>query len=118
MHDALFIHVYYYHMKERYFSIANKIKTALAKDIPVISLRIFGSCAREEEQFDSDLDVFIEVETLSQQSKKRIRDISWQIGLDTETVISPLIFSRDEIENSPLRSSPIVQNIMQEGIAI
>lgn len=105
-------------MKEKYFSIANKMKTALAKDIPIISFRIFGSCAREEETFDSDIDVFIEVETLSQQDKKHIRDITWQIGLDTETVISPLIFSRDEIENSPLRSSSIVQNIMREGIAI
>ena len=44
--------------------------------------------------------------------------VSWQIGLDTETVISPLIFSRDEIENSPFRLSSIVQNILREGIAI
>lgn len=105
-------------MKERYVDIAQKMKAALVKDIPIISVRVFGSCARDEEEFDSDIDVFIEVETLSQQAKKRIRDITWQIGLDTETVISPLIFSRDEIENSPLRSSSIVQNIMREGIAI
>lgn len=105
-------------MKERYFAIAQKMKEALSKDVPIISLRIFGSCAREEEEFDSDMDVFIEVETLNQQAKKHIRYISWQIGLDTETVISPLIFSRDEIENSPLRLSSIVQNILREGIAI
>jgi predicted nucleotidyltransferase len=105
-------------LKERYFSIAQKMKNSLAKDIPIISFRIFGSCAREEEEFDSDMDVFIEVETLSQQVKNHIRYISWQLGLDTETVISPLIFSRDEIENSPLRLSSIVQNILREGIAI
>jgi predicted nucleotidyltransferase len=105
-------------MKERYFNIAKKLKSAISKDNLIISLRIFGSCAREEEEFDSDMDVFIEVETLSQQVKNQIRNITWQIGLDTETVISPLIFSREEIENSPIRASSIVENILQEGIAI
>lgn len=104
-------------MKERYFNIAKKLKSAISKDNLIISLRIFGSCAREEE-FDSDMNVFIEVETLSQQAKDQIRNITWQIGLDTETVISPLIFSREEIENSPIRASSIVENILQEGIAI
>jgi hypothetical protein len=64
------------------------------------------------------MDVFIEVETLSQQVKKQIRNIAWEIGLNSETVISPLIFSKEEIESSPIRSSSIVQNILQEGIAI
>lgn len=105
-------------MKERYFNIAQKLKSAISKDYNIISLRIFGSCARDEDEFDSDMDVFIEVETLSQQVKNQIRNIAWEIGLNSETVISPLIFSKDEIENSPIRSSSIVQNIFQEGIAI
>jgi hypothetical protein len=33
-------------------------------------------------------------------------------------VISPLIFTRDELENSPLRSSPIVRVIKEEGAQI
>ena len=105
-------------MKKRYFNIAKKLKRAISKDTVIISLRIFGSCAREEDEFDSDLDVFIEVETLSQHVKNQIRNIAWEIGLSSETVISPLIFSKEEIENSPIRSSSIVQNILQEGIAI
>jgi predicted nucleotidyltransferase len=105
-------------LKERYFAIGKQLKAALVKNVAVVSFRIFGSCAREEEAFDSDIDVFIEVETLTQQAKKQIREITWQIGLDTESVISPLIFSRDEIENSALRSSPIVLNIIREGIAL
>jgi len=30
----------------------------------------------------------------------------------------PLIFTRDEIENSPLKASPIVKNILAEGMRI
>jgi hypothetical protein len=38
--------------------------------------------------------------------------------LKNTAVISTLIFSRDEIENSPLRASSIVENIMREGIEV
>jgi len=32
--------------------------------------------------------------------------------------LSPLIFTRDELENSPFRSSPIVKAITEEGLRI
>jgi len=32
--------------------------------------------------------------------------------------ISPILFTEDEIANSPLRSAPIVKNIFEEGIRI
>jgi hypothetical protein len=40
------------------------------------------------------------------------------VGYQNYTVISPLIFTRDELENSPLRASPIVKAIAEEGVAV
>jgi hypothetical protein len=64
------------------------------------------------------MDIFIEVEYLDKQLKKQIRDITWEIGFENSTYISPLIFTRYEIEDSPLRASPIVQNIIEEGVKV
>jgi len=105
-------------MKDRYYKIAQELKHKLSEDLSVVDMRIFGSCARGEDCYDSDIDVFIEVEQLTDQIKAKIREISWKIGLENEAVITSLIFSRNELEQSPMRSSPIVENIMREGISI
>ena len=81
-------------------------------------MRVFGSRSRGNAEEYSDLDVFFEIETLDNTTKSIIRDITWEVGIENLMVISPLIFSKDELTNSPLKSSPIVKNIMNEGIQI
>jgi uncharacterized protein len=105
-------------MKPVHLATARKLKNLLETAVPLVDMRIFGSCARGEDQADSDIDIFVEVETLTAQAKKTIKAFSWQVGIEQGIVISPLIFSRDEIERSPMRASPIVSSIMQEGISV
>jgi len=105
-------------MKKRYYAIAQELKRNLIQGIPVIDMRVFGSCARGDDTDDSDIDIFIEVEHLTQQVKDKIREISWLLGLEKTAVISTLIYSRNELENTSLRSSPIVENIIREGIKV
>jgi hypothetical protein len=50
--------------------------------------------------------------------KEQIINIAWEVGFENFMVIAPLIFSRDEIENSALRSSPIVKVITTEGVPV
>ena len=64
------------------------------------------------------MDVSIVVSSLDKEVKKKIYDIVWEVGFENYIVISPLIFITDELENSPLRSLPIVKNIMNEGVKI
>jgi hypothetical protein len=64
------------------------------------------------------MDVFVEVECLDKSLKEQIIDIAWEVGFENFIVISPLIFNRDEIENSALRSSPIVKVITKEGVPV
>ncbi|MBI3921336.1 MAG: hypothetical protein HY318_07970 [Armatimonadetes bacterium] len=61
------------------------------------------------------MDVFIEVGALDRQLKKRIGDAVWEVGFSNFLVISPLVFTRADIEASPLKSSPIVRNVLREG---
>lgn len=105
-------------MKPKDYEIANKLKERLSAVVNLIDFRVFGSRARGDADDLSDMDVFLEVESLNKELKERISDIVWEVGFESFVVISPLIFTKDEIENSPIRSSPIVKNISKEGIKI
>jgi predicted nucleotidyltransferase len=98
--------------------IAEELKKRLSDVIELLDFRVFGSRARGDADEYSDLDIFLEVETLDKQRKDKIYDIVWEVGFKHYLVISPLIFTRDEIENSPLRSSSIVKCVTEDGIRI
>lgn len=105
-------------MTEKDWNIVKHLRDRLATLVQLVDLRVFGSRARGDAEDDSDLDVFVEVESLDKILKERILEVVWEVGFENFMVISPLIFSRDEIENSPLRSSPIVKVIFQEGLPV
>ena len=105
-------------MKTKDYEIANELKKRLSKVVHLVDFRVFGSRARGDESEYSDMDVFIEVERLDKHLKEKIRDIVWEVGFENSLYISPLIFTWDEIENSPLKASPIIKNINKEGVKV
>ncbi len=105
-------------MEARDYEIAKKLKERLSEVVQLVSFRVFGSRARGDEDEYSDMDVFLEVESLNKELKEKIHDIVWEVGFENFIVISPLIFTRHEIEQSPLRASPIVRNIVEEGVIV
>jgi len=105
-------------MLKRDAKIAQELKRRVAAAAALVDLRVFGSRARGDADAWSDMDVFIEVESLDRETKERILDIVWEVSFDHGLVIAPLIFTRDEIENTALRSSDIVKNIVREGVGV
>jgi predicted nucleotidyltransferase len=105
-------------MTDRDREIAVKLKRRWSERVPVVDMRVFGSRARGDNEVDSDMDVFVEIEHYSHESEEIIRDIAWETGLEYLIHVSPHIFSRDDIEQSPLRSSSILQNIREEGVLV
>ena len=105
-------------MKDKDRGVALELKNRLAGLVQLVDFCVFGSRARGDAMEDSDMDVFIEVENLDKDLKERVQDAAWEVGFENFMVISALIFTRDELENSPLRSSPIVRVIKEEGSQI
>lgn len=105
-------------MTPKDYEIARELKKKLSEVVQLIDFRVFGSRARGDADEYSDMDVFIEVETIDRGLKRKISDITWEVGFQYLIVIVPLIFTRDEIEKSPIRSSPIVKNIVEEGVLV
>ena len=105
-------------MDKKDYRIAKELKEKLSEVAPIVDLIVFGSRARADQDEYSDMDVSIIVTSLAPKLKERIYDIIWEVGFANYVVISPLIFTKDEIENSPLRSAPIVKNIFKEGVRV
>ena len=105
-------------MNRKDYLIAKKLKEKLSEVLPSVVLIIFGSRARGDEDEYSDMDVAIEVPFINSKLKRQINNIIWEVGFENFIVIVPLIFTRDEINNSPLRSAQIIKNIYEEGIRI
>jgi predicted nucleotidyltransferase len=99
-------------------SLAEELRDLITSRVSLVDFRVFGSRARGDAADDSDMDVFIEVENLDRAAKRMISDIVWDFSIDRGIVISPLFFSRTEIEDTPMRSSFIVEAIMKEGVQI
>ncbi len=100
------------------YQIAQKLKQELANVVKLVDFRVFGSRASGKADEYSDMDVFLDVESLDKALENKIYDIVWAVCFEHFMVISALIFTRYEIEKSPLRASPIVKNIMEYGVSI
>ena len=105
-------------MTSKDLKIAAELKRKLAEAIPLLDFRVFGSRARGKADEYSDMDVFIKVQWIGSEMKRKIEDIVWEVGFNNFIVISPLVFTKEEIENTALRSSSIVKNIEEEGVSL
>jgi predicted nucleotidyltransferase len=105
-------------MNPKDYMVAKELKEKLSEVTSLVDLIVFGSRARGNQDEFSDLDISIIVPSLNTELKERIYEIAWEVGFENYVVISPLVFTEDEIENSALRSAPIVKNILEEGVRV
>ncbi|MGD0586126.1 MAG: nucleotidyltransferase domain-containing protein [Oryzomonas sp.] len=90
----------------------------VSKLTPLLDFRLFGSRARGDADEFSDMDIFMEFETVDKELRKMVKNAAWEMTLETGIVVTTLLFSRYEIEESALRSSPIIRVIMDEGVPV
>jgi predicted nucleotidyltransferase len=97
---------------------ARILKDRVLKLTPLIDFRLFGSRARGDADEYSDMDIFMEFETVDRELKNKVKNTAWEMTLETGIVVTTLLFSRYEVEDSPLRSSPIIRVILEEGVPV
>ena len=105
-------------VSENDLQTARELKKRVSKLKPLIDFRLFGSRARGDADDYSDMDIFMEFETVDKDLRSKVKNTAWEMTLESGIVVTTLLFSRHEIEDSPLRSSPIIRVIMEEGLSV
>lgn len=99
--------------------LLDKIKKIVKRMYPDAKIILYGSRAKGNAQKDSDWDLLILIENdLSEKEKIRIRYELFEIEWETDEVISSIIHSKSEWNNSIMQATPFYQNVVHEGIEI
>ena len=84
----------------------------------LLSLRLFGSFSRGDADVDSDVDVAVVVQALTESERSDAIDLAyaaWKLDTSKPT-LSPLVWSEAEFEERLRTERRIVADILTEGV--
>lgn len=99
--------------------ILTQILGVVDKTAPEAEVYLYGSRARGKAKWLSDWDILILLNStnISFKLETKFMDEFYEVGLETGEIISPLIYSKSDWDES--RSvTPLYENIKKEGVRI
>jgi len=99
-------------------NILDTFKSLLTKKVKLHYLVLFGSRARGDADPYSDMDVLVVVDELTKKVEDYISDCAWEACFKHGIVMVPIVFSIDEWDRGPERSSLLAKAVRSEGIFI
>ncbi len=84
----------------------------------LLQIKVFGSVARKTAKPSSDIDIFLLFNKITFEEKHQISKIAYDIDLEYDVFISPVIYTLKQYNNKVFKSSPFAVNIEKEGIAV
>ena len=96
--------------------LVTRIREVVLKHQPNGEVILFGSRARGDARPDSDWDVLVLIDekTIPKQEEQKLRDALYELEVDTDSVISPLIHTKAAWEARAVM--PLYRVIQQEGV--
>jgi predicted nucleotidyltransferase len=94
------------------------IKSEISRKYRLRWMKLIGSKARGDFDEESDVDVVIVLDELKWEIEKDIYEICFYTGLKYDILISPIVYSDDEIKNKLLQATPFYKVVEKEGIPI
>jgi predicted nucleotidyltransferase len=104
-------------MSDRDRHIFEIFAARVRQQFPDARIWAFGSRARGDATWESDLDVCIVVDELTYEDRQTLSTIAWEVGFEHELLITTVCFTTEEFEHGPMSESTLVMNILREGVA-
>jgi len=95
-----------------------ELKEEISKRYKLLWMKLIGSKARGEFDEESDVDIVIVLEHVDWDIERDVYERCFYLGLKYDAVISPIIYSQDDINDTFTRITPFYRTVDSEGILI
>ena len=86
--------------------------------INLIEVKLFGSKATGKDQWDSDIDVLVAVETGGVEIEDQVLEIAFDVNLKHDVYVSPRVIDRATLSDPVWSITPFLRAIAKEGISL
>lgn len=94
------------------------LKEEISKRYKLLWMKLIGSKARGDFDEESDIDIVIALENVDWDIERDIYETCFYLGLKYDIVISPIIYSEKDINDTFTRITPFYRTVESEGILI
>lgn len=98
--------------------VIETFRRLLARNLSVDKIVLFGSRARGDAAPDSDMDILVVIDELTEDMEDYVSLCAWEAGFEHGMVIVPVVYSKKEWETGPDRFSLLARAIEMEGIPL
>ncbi len=105
-------------LNDKEYKIVKKLASNFKKKFGAEEVLLYGSLARGDGDKYSDIDLFLVLPDLDLKKENAIREFCYIGEEKCNRLISAICFTTHELNNSPLRFSPMVLNARREGMPI
>ena len=98
-------------------NILEEFKRRISTKHAVVEMRLFGSTARGDLRFGSDIDVLVCIPEVNRIIEEELFDIAYDLELEHDCLIDMIIVSTEDIEGQ-FGSTPIFERILSEGVVV
>lgn len=95
-----------------------ELKQELSKKYKLLWMKLIGSKARGDFDEQSDIDIVIVLEDVNWNIERDIYETCFYLGLKYDVLISPIIYSEKDINDTLTRITPFYRTVEAEGILI
>jgi predicted nucleotidyltransferase len=97
----------------------SELKKALTRDFGLVKLVLYGSKARGDADAKSDIDLIVVLARHPDwQTKREVYYRCYQIGLEHDVILQPVIFAESDYDSPRFRVTPLLRNVAAEGVAV
>lgn len=98
--------------------IARELRRRFSAIVKVVDFRIYGSRARGDATDESDFDVYLVVDSVTNAQRRRIDEAAWEVGFEHDRVVATIVATPEQIEHGPFGANPLLRIIERDGIQI